>query len=267
MKVAILGAEGMAGHMIAKYLRSKDYAVSAYTRRSLDVENFNTVSFDYYLSNPDFVVNCIGVLGPDSNKDPAKTILINSWFPHFLEQTFKNTKTRVIHISTDCVFDGERGYYIETDMPTETNIYGRSKAFGEINNDKDITLRMSIIGTEIKEPSRRSGLLNWVISNPNNAIQGWTQSIWNGITTLELAKQIHNYIQNPTVSGIYHLVPSFTISKYDLVSTINDVFECGKEILCVPGKAENKTLLDTRKESIFTKIPSYREQLVELKEF
>lgn len=267
MKVVVLGANGMAGHMISNYLDSQGFDVYRVTRAMLDVEEFDAAYFDQYIYLPDFVINCIGVLGPDSNKSFSRTVLINSWFPRFLENYYADTHTKVIHISTDCVFDGKRGYYIESDIPNETNMYGRSKALGEINNDKDITLRMSIIGTEIKEQNR-SGLLNWVVNNPNDEIQGWTQSIWNGITTLELAKQIHNYIEHPRVSGIYHLVPDFSISKYNLVNLINEIFKCNKVVLEVPGKAENKVLLDTRREcSIFSEIPDYYDQLCELETF
>ena len=119
---------------------------------------------------------------------------MNSWWPHYLETLYAESKTKIVHISTDCIFDGSRGWYIESDTPTETNLYGRSKAMGEINNDKDITLRMSIIGTEIKEEGR-SGLLNWVVNNPEDTVFGWEHSVWNGITTFELAKQIDYYIK------------------------------------------------------------------------
>jgi dTDP-4-dehydrorhamnose reductase len=274
MKILVLGANGMAGHLIKAYLKNQGHEVHGASRHpgdvQLDVESEssrNNFFFSTLAANADFVINCIGVLGPDSNKNPARTVLLNSWWPHYLETRYAHNKAKVIHISTDCIFDGSRGWYIESDLPTETNLYGRSKALGEINNEKDITFRMSIIGTEIKKEGR-SGLLNWVINNEEDKIYGWEKSIWNGITTYELAKQIAHYINNPSISGIYHLVPDYTISKYHLVSHINDVFNCGKEVIPVAGKEENKTLLDTRNEyKIFTTIPDYREQLLELKDF
>ena len=276
MRILVLGSQGMAGHIISAYLKEQGYEVYGASRTHnvgdlyLDAESelsrlrfFNSP----LAKNPDFVINCIGILGPDANKNPSRTVLLNSWWPHYLETLYANTKTKVIHISTDCIFDGSRGWYIESDLPTETNLYGRSKAMGEINNDKDITLRMSIIGTEIKKEGR-SGLLNWVINNPDDKIQGWENSIWNGITTYELAVQINCFINNPIISGIYHLVPDYNISKYHLVSHINDIFECNKEVICVPGKDENKSLLDTRNEyKVFDDIPDYREQLLELRDF
>lgn len=269
MKVIVLGGNGMAGHMITAYLKYKKYDVISLTRNSLDVESEKDRTRFFYGDagkDCDFIINCIGVLGPDSNKDITRTIFLNSWFPHYLENVYSNTKTKVIHISTDCVFNGKRGWYIETDTPNESNIYGRSKALGEINNDKDLTLRMSIIGTEIKDHNR-SGLLNWVINNPKNEIQGWRNSIWSGITTLQLAKHIDEYMQKPHITGIYHLVPHYTISKYHLVHYINEVFECNKTIIEVPGKDENKSLLDTRNSTIFSPRPSYYEQLSQLREY
>jgi dTDP-4-dehydrorhamnose reductase len=111
------------------------------------------------------------------------------------------------------VFDGKKGEYLEEDIHTEMNAYGSSKSNGEINNSKDITFRMSIIGTEIK--SNGTGLLNWVLTNPNKELQGWDNAWWNGITTLQLAKSINLYINDPKISGVYHLVSNDNkIDKY-----------------------------------------------------
>lgn len=273
MRIVVLGASGMAGHVIKKYLTEKGHDVFGASRHSGDIyldaesESSRRRFFFSEINCIDYIINCIGVLGPDSDINPQRTVLLNSWWPHYLETLYPYTKTKIIHISTDCVFNGERGYYVESDLPNEKSLYGRSKALGELNNDKDLTLRMSIIGTEIKKHNR-SGLLNWVINNQEETLFGWENSIWNGITTLELAKQINNYINNPIISGIYHLVPDYTISKYHLVSHINDIFNCNKEIVPIPGKEENKTLLDTRNAyNVFSTIPNYRAQLLELKDF
>lgn len=277
MKIVVVGALGMAGHVITKYLKGQGYDVYTAGRGSgsidiyLDAESEisrNNFVTRKWVTDADFIINCIGVLAPDANKNPSRTVLLNSWWPHYLETVFAKSKTKIIHISTDCVFAGDRGWYIESDIPTETNLYGRSKAMGELNNDKDITLRMSIIGTEIKEPTKRSGLLNWVLNSKDDKLYGWENSIWNGITTLELAKLIEEYLENPIISGIYHLVPDFNISKYHLVYHINDIFQGGKEIIPTPGKTENKTLINTRNTyGIFSEILSYRDQLIELRDF
>jgi dTDP-4-dehydrorhamnose reductase len=164
------------------------------------------------------------------------------------------------------VFDGKKGNYVESDTHTETNLYGKSKSLGEINNDKDVTFRMSIIGPEIK--STGTGLFQWIVTNPQQELQGWDNAWWNGITTLELAKCIEKYMCNPIITGVYHVVNNENkITKYDLVSKINEVYQLEKTILRTQGpKPVNKILIDTRKLIDF-KIPSYDVMLLEMKNF
>jgi dTDP-4-dehydrorhamnose reductase len=202
----------------------------------------------------------------DSIDRPDRAAIINSWFPHYLEHVYTDTHTKVIHLSTDCVFDGKKGDYVEDDVHTEMNAYGSSKSLGEINNSKDVTFRMSIIGTEIK--ANGTGLMNWIITNPNAELQGWDNAWWNGITTLELAKCIEKYINNPTITGVYHLVNNDNkINKYDLLLKINTIFNLNKTIVQTHGpKPVNKILIDTRKLVDF-KIPSYDTMLLEMKNF
>ena len=265
MKITVFGSKGMAGHMIVAYLRQQGHTVTTLDRTHLDVENPREVHAVLRGVDADFVVNCIGLLVKDSNNRPDRSALINSWFPHALEQHFKDTATRVIHLSTDCVFDGSKGNYAETDAHTETNSYGRSKSLGEINNAKDITFRMSIIGPEIKSGT---GLLDWVRNNPEENLQGWNNAWWNGITTLQLAKCIDQYIGNPCVSGVYHLVNNrIRITKYNLLLLINRTYNLGKNIASVAGpKPVNKVLIDTRC-AVDWNIKDYPTQLEELRNF
>ena len=272
MKILIFGSNGMAGHIILKYLKRKGYSIDTVARSNakftLDIEDVQTtnrflleIKDDY-----DFIINCVGLLVKDSIDRPDRAALINSWLPHAIENAIKNSKTRLIHLSTDCVFDGSKGDYIESDPHTETNSYGKSKSLGEINNTKDITFRMSIIGPEIKRNG--TGLLNWVVNSPDKELQGWKNAWWNGITTLQLAKCIEKYIQNPIITGIYNLVNNdVKINKYDLLCTINKIYNLEKIINEVDGpKSINKILVDTRKIIDF-EIPNYIVQLTELKEF
>ncbi len=271
MKILVIGSNGMAGHMISRYLKSRGYQVETLAKNNADfsvnIENLNeSKAFFCGLQRYDFIINCIGLLVKDSQETPSRAIYINSFFPHFLEETFANTNTRIIHLSTDCVFDGITGNYIESDRHTETNFYGRSKSLGEINNNKDITFRTSIIGPELK--SNGSGLLNWFITNTSDEVDGWENAWWNGMTTLQLAKCIDQYIQNPIITGVYHLVNnSVNINKYDLLCKINSIYNLGKTINKVNGpKPVNKILVDTKKLINF-QIPDYNTQLKELKEF
>ena len=259
----------MAGHVIAKYLKSRGIVVDCAARTNeiiyINVEKPETIDraldHDY-----DYVINCIGLLVKDSNNNPHQAALINSWFPHYLEYKLLNKKTKLIHLSTDCVFNGIKGNYIETDIHDETNYYGKSKSLGEVNNSKDITFRMSIIGPELKPNG--TGLLHWVTTNKESTLPGWSNAWWNGITTLQLAKSIITYMYNPSISGVYHLVPNKNIiNKFELVSLINDVYKLGKTVVETQGPKDiNKILIDTRKEFNFN-IPNYRIMLEEMRDF
>jgi dTDP-4-dehydrorhamnose reductase len=253
----------MAGHVIVKYLEQQGHTVSAVDRTKLDIENPLSVVEFFDDLDCDFVVNAIGLLVAPSLARPDRAAVINSWWPNYLAHRLENTQTRLIHLSTDCVFDGSQGPYREQDLHSETNAYGSSKSLGEINNAKDITMRMSIIGPEIKDGT---GLLNWTINNPDSELPGWTNAYWNGITTLQLAKCINRWIRNPDITGIYHVVDN-TVStdKYSLLCEINDVYQLGKTIKKTVGpKSVNKILQDTRQE-IDWHIPSYHSQLRELR--
>jgi dTDP-4-dehydrorhamnose reductase len=271
MKVLVIGSNGMAGHMITNYLKKQGHNVTTAARSHADiilnVEHINLAdSFFDSLSSYDFVINCIGLLVKDSINRPDRAALINSWFPHYLEYNLKDSQTKLIHLSTDCVFDGTKGEYNESDIHTEMNAYGSSKSLGEINNKKDITFRMSIIGPEIK--SNGTGLFNWIVDNPDDELQGWDNAWWNGITTLQLAKCIDQYINNPSITGVYHLVNNENkINKYELLVLINNIFDLNKSIVRTQGpKPVNKILVDTRQEIDF-KILDYTTQLKDLKEF
>lgn len=270
-KIAVFGSNGMAGHTIVKYLRYAGYNVTTVARSNADlicdVEYQQMVASTLLkLEGYDYIINCIGLLVRDCNSRPDRAAVLNSWWPHHLEQWSSRSKTRIVHISTDCVFDGARGRYLESDMPTETNIYGKSKSLGELDNYKDITFRTSIIGPELK--STGSGLMNWVITGSNQTIPGYIDHWWNGLTTLQLAKCIHSYILNPTVSGIYHLVDNTVcINKFELVELINRVWKLGKQVNPVPGpKPVNKILIDSRLDRDWG-IPIYETQLQEAYSF
>lgn len=272
MKILVFGSNGMAGHIICKYLKRKNYEVDTVARSTakfaLDIENIQLTNefLDKIKYNYDFIINCVGLLVKDSIDRPDRAALINSWFPHSIEKSIKDSHTKLIHLSTDCVFDGKDGPYIESDKHTEINFYGKSKALGEVNNNKDITLRMSIIGPEIKKDG--TGLMNWILNTNEEILNGWEDSWWNGLTTLQLAKSIEQYINDPKIFGIYHLVNNdLKINKFDLLCKINQEYNLNKTIVKIKGpKYINKILIDTKQEFQFD-IPNYDQQLKELREF
>ena len=272
MKILILGSKGMAGHMISGYLSKQGHTIHTLARENatfcVDIEDtdkittlFETIKDDY-----EFIINCIGLLVKQSIDRPDRAAIINAWFPHMVENKIKKSKTKLIHLSTDCVFDGSEGHYDENHIHTEVNAYGKSKSYGEINNSKDITFRMSIIGPEIK--NHGTGLMNWILKSKESTLTGWENALWNGITTLQLAKCVEQYINNATITGVFHLVNnSVYISKYELLNKINSQYSLGKTILKSQGpKSVNKILVNTRKDFEFD-IPNYDIQLKELYEY
>jgi dTDP-4-dehydrorhamnose reductase len=264
MKVTVVGSRGMAGHMIVDYLGKQGHSVTTVDRSQLDIEKNNVDQFFDQL-DADFVINAVGLLVKDCVDRPDRAIAINSWWPQYCAYRLKDTATHLVHLSTDCVFDGNRGNYFEQDIHTETNAYGRSKSFGEVDNNKDVTFRMSIIGPELKNGT---GLLNWVTQNQDSTLPGWDNAWWNGITTLQLAKCIEKHINDTKITGVYHLVSNDNqINKYDLLCMINEVYGLGKTITRTQGpKTVNKVLIDTRNEVDFA-IPDYQTMLEQLRNY
>ncbi len=249
----VLGVGGMAGHMVSSYLASRGYEVDGITRsrrldektRLLDVTSFDELH-DAVTARPySAVVNCVGMLIAASERDKPLAVRINSLLPHLLEEWLANSATRVLHLSTDCVFSGESGPYREDSIRDGQMFYDRSKGLGELTNDKDLTLRMSIIGPELDLGG--SGLFNWFMQQ-DGEIKGYRRAIWNGITTFELARSIESALET-SVTGLYHLVPEGNISKYELLLAMKRVFEKDRvEIVPVDEPASDKTLINTRRD-------------------
>jgi dTDP-4-dehydrorhamnose reductase len=239
VKILILGISGMLGHKAFEVLNlNSKYKVFGSLRNANDIKKYfsDSKNISNIFSNvdalnpesafklieklkPDIIINCIGVIKQlKEAKNPILSIEINSLFPHKLANYIANSKTRLIHISTDCVFSGDRGNYKEEDNSDAKDLYGKSKYLGElINYDNCITLRTSIIGPELK--GKRS-LLEWFLSQ-ENPIKGFTNAIYSGFTTLELINIIESYvIKKPKKNGLYQL-SSNPISKFELLKIIN----------------------------------------------
>jgi dTDP-4-dehydrorhamnose reductase len=271
-KVIILGAAGMAGHMIHAYLRQHKaiYDLITIARNDqlmqpdiqMDISDFSGLRNIIDSHQPDYIINCIGVLNQDAERNIDRAILLNSYLPHYLETITSQLSTRLIHISTDCVFSGKAGNYREEDVKDGQGYYAQSKSLGEVNNDKDITIRTSIIGPELKNDG--IGLFDWIMKQ-SGEISGYTQAIWSGVTTLELAKFIHYFMQNATASGIIHLTNNQPISKYHLLQLIKEVYQLD-HISIEPSDNyhSNKSFINTRKLVDYT-VPDYKTMIEELK--
>lgn len=239
--ILILGVTGMLGHVLFKEMsknplfdvygttRNKRSLEGYFTesemgrvRNNVDADNFDTVIRAIAAIQPDIIINCIGIIKqlPISN-DPLTAITVNAQLPHRLSLVTKSAKARLIHISTDCVFDGSKGNYTEKDPSTAKDLYGRTKYLGEVYYPHAVTLRTSIIGHELKT---EFSLIDWFLGQ-QKVVSGYTKAIYSGFTTNEMVNIISNYvIPNENLSGLYH-VSNTPISKYDLLNIIKEVYQ------------------------------------------
>jgi dTDP-4-dehydrorhamnose reductase len=239
IKVLVLGATGMLGNAVLRFFaQSAGYEVVGSTRSrgtlrllpadlsdqlicGVDVEHLDSLISLFSKVKPDVVINCIGLVKQLAEaENPLSAIPINSLLPHRLAQLCGAAGARLVHMSTDCVFSGAKGMYVETDMPDAKDLYGRSKYLGEVNYPHAITLRTSIIGHELN--GRRS-LVEWFLAE-KGSVKGFGRAIFSGLPTVELARVIRDYvIPHPELYGVHH-VSSDPINKFDLLSLISNVY-------------------------------------------
>ena len=268
MKFFICGCNGMAGHTISLYLQEQGHDVYGFDlQKSKYIKSFAGNAFDTELISRviregryDSVINCIGVLNQYAEKNHALATFLNSYFPHFLAQVTEGTDSQVIHMSTDCVFSGKRGRYTENDFPDGVSFYDRSKALGELNDKKNLTLRNSIVGPDINPNG--IGLLNWFLLQ-DGPINGYTKAMWTGQTTLQLAKTMEQAAKERAF-GLINTVPNYSISKYELCKLFNHYFRNDIiKINSIEGISADKSLERTNFEFSYL-IPDYETMVAEL---
>lgn len=267
MRYLIIGAHGMAGHIIANYLIEQGECVESVARRDVkfckthtyDVRNLDKLKETILLGRYDYIINCIGILNTACDENIGDAIILNSYLPHFIAETIENTNTRLIQMSTDCVFSGKKGGYLENDIPDGETVYGKTKALGEINDGKNLTFRNSIIGPDINENG--IGLFNWFMKQAGE-VNGYEKSIWTGVTTLTLAQAIHA-ASKVKLTGIYNLVNNQPTNKYELLGLFNQYMNRNLTIHKVDGITHDKSLINTRKDFDFV-VPSYEDQIKEM---
>lgn len=199
----------------------------------VDINDFDRLVRVIGEARPDVVVNCIGVVKQlDAAKDPLVSIFINALLPHRIAEICRAVSARLVHISTDCVFDGRKGNYKETDFADASDLYGRSKYLGEVNYPHAITLRTSIIGHEL---GSNISLIDWFLSQPGPTVKGYRKAIYSGLPTVELAAVIRDaVIPRRELHGLWH-VASEPISKFDLLNLVAGQY--GKRIEVIPDDA------------------------------
>ena len=216
---------------------------------------------------PDAVINCIGILIKGSRNNPANAIYVNAYFPHKLSELLHSVlpDSKVIHISTDCVFSGAEGNYKDTDVKNALDTYGMTKNLGELINDKDLTIRTSIIGPELRKNGE--GLMHWVFNQREaGELNGYQKSIWGGVTTLELAKVIDSALDNE-ITGLYQVSNNEGITKYDLVSLIVREFNLPIKVNPVDGVICDKSIWNSERKDISYIVSSYEKMIRDIHEF
>ncbi|EDM25185.1 putative reductase [Lentisphaera araneosa HTCC2155] len=228
LTVLVLGSEGMLGHVLYKKLKEqKHITVKGLSRRDgeftdikMDASDFHSLEQHLHDNNYDVVINCIGVLISASENCMSNAVLMNSYLPHFFNEQSLKHQFKFIHISTDCVFSGIDGSYTVNSKVDGEGMYAKSKALGELISETSLVIRTSIIGPELK---LGTGLYNWCIQQ-RGELTGYSKAYWTGLTTMELSKMIIHILDGALSHGLYQLVPARKISKYELLSIINNEF-------------------------------------------
>lgn len=259
----------MAGHIISLYLQKQGHDVTGFARAKSqfiptiigDAANTELLCEAIQAGNYDSVINAIGLLNQFAENNHSTAILLNSFLPHFLAEVTDGTQTQIIHMSTDCVFSGKTGHYTESSQPDGYTFYDRSKAMGELTDNKNLTLRNSIVGPDIKTSG--IGLLNWFMQQPGPSVNGFTRAIWTGQTTLQLAKTMEKAAMQ-RANGLINAVPAESITKYELLKLFNKHLRGNAlEIIPVDGVTADKSLIRTNFEFDY-QIPDYETMVSDL---
>ena len=277
MRILILGADGMIGHKIAQSL--EDFELILASRKSISsksigiikgkmvLHNLITDSLDLLLDSttPDIIINCAGITSRRGVEDNiVNTGLLNSELPHKLDSWANLNSKKLIHFSTDCVFSGNRGNYLDNDFADADDIYGKSKAVGEVDSPNTLTIRCSMIGRELYNFTE---LFEWLKKNKNKKIEGYSKVFYSGITTVRMGKILNQILKkNLNLSGIYN-ISSTPISKFDLLVKLSNAFNLNVDVKQNINNKSNKVLISEK----FTEItgvypPNWDDLISEFKE-
>ncbi len=268
-RVLVLGASGMMGNTIFRlFCQSPGFAVAGTVRSAealqklprplhdrllagIDIEQTGAVERLLDAARPEIVINCIGLVKqlPQAS-DPLRILPLNALLPHRLARACQLVEARLVHLSTDCVFDGKGSLYRESDFASADDLYGRSKLLGEVDYPNAITVRISTIGHEL---GSHHGLLEWFLAQ-DAPIRGFTRAIFSGLSTLELAKTIRDFVvPNPRLHGLYH-VSGEPIAKFELLQLVAEIYQ--KRLAIAP---DDSFIIDRSLDSsLFRDMTGYR---------
>ncbi len=279
MKILIFGGSGMLGHKLVQILSGKfDVWTTLHsnldkyekfsifnpekTYENIDAENVADYSGIVGELKPDVIINAVGVIKQlPASKNIVKTLTINSIFPHKLAEIAKHNNSRLITFSTDCVFDGKKGNYKETDLSNATDVYGKSKNLGEVADENSLSVRMSIIGRELLS---KKSLIEWFLNNRGGKVKGYKNAVYSGFPTIVLARIIEDIILNhKSLSGLYH-ISSEPINKFDLLELVREKYNIDVEIEPFEDFSINRSLNSDkfRQETGF--VPMSWEKMIEV---
>jgi len=246
VKVLVLGSTGMLGNAVAKHFLNLPSFKTYVTHRSGIKLTSDSLYFDATVNNlqdlpsVDYIINCIGMIKPFVDDNLSDTIYLNSLFPRKLAEYCDKTETKLIHITTDCVFSGQRGNYHESDLHDALDKYGKSKSLGEPDNC--MILRTSIIGKEIHKDA---SLVSWAISQKGKNINGYINHFWNGVTTAQYAKCCEFIINNNLYEAGTRHIFSNPVTKYDLLQMISETLDLNLKISKFKTKQKCDRTLNT----------------------
>jgi len=260
MKIIVLGKNGMLGRYVYTYLK-KNFNTIGTTRQTLRADDNSLYELD--VKSGDVVINCIGRIPQRGNTSQQQFSIINTAFPLKVQEFCYNREAKLIHPTSDCVFDGSEGSYTEVSDHTSLDDYGKSKSLGEPLNST--VIRTSILGEEI---NNKLSLLEWVKSNKNKKVNGFTNHYWNGITCLQFAKICEKIIKHDLFwCGVRHIYSPSSVSKYELVKMISKVYDLNIKVIPIETSSLCDRTLATIIPDIDFKISELMTQLKEQKEF
>lgn len=282
MKILILGGTGLIGHKLWIELlsRFKDIFTIIHGDKNkfikfglynndnvidnVDIINFQKVESIVNSIQPDVILNCIGITKRKAEiNNLFLAISVNSLFPHKLARWAKINNKRIIHFSTDCVFDGKIGNYTEESLTTAEDVYGRTKALGELRYNHTLTIRSSFIGRELFTSTE---LLEWFLSQKGKTIKGFTKALYSGVSTTFMSKVVCEIIENhPRLSGLYQLAIDHPVSKYELLCLARDAFQVDVNIIPDDTFETYPTLNGTKlRNELKLSVPSWKDMIHDL---
>ena len=263
--IVVLGAGGMLGYAVVEYFTRSGARVVALDRRQFDISRDPLDKLERLASQASAIVNCAGVIKPMIATTSVEDVLrVNTVFPHNLARLGERLGVRAFHVTTDCVYTGNRGSYDESDYFDADDLYGMSKNGGD--SAPAMVLRTSIIG---EERSTRRSLLEWARSQRGKRVSGFVNHRWNGVTTVQLAEVIHGILERGLHRvGLFHIHSPEVVTKYELLGLMSDAYELDLDIQAADAPTACDRSLKSRFDLSGTLCTrSLREQLEEMRQF